>query len=157
MENQPKPNFNRIDPQAGWADASSLPKGPNGRALCRFCSTEVKPPRRTFCSKICVTEWKIRTDPGFAKQKVFERDNGICALCWVDTLKPQTREKFRLNKYISRGARLSPWDMDHILPVSKGGGCCSLDNLRTLCKPCHKVETAKLAACRAAERKIKVG
>lgn len=36
------------------------------------------------------------------------------------------------------------WEMDHIIPVSEGGGMCDLSNLRTLCIPCHKRETAAL-------------
>ena len=35
------------------------------------------------------------------------------------------------------------WDADHIIPVKNGGGCCGLDNLRTLCIPCHKNITYK--------------
>ena len=31
-----------------------------------------------------------------------------------------------------------------VLPVAEGGGCCSLDNFRTLCTPCHAKETAAL-------------
>ena len=44
------------------------------------------------------------------------------------------------------------WNADHIVPVCEGGGECGLDNLRTLCVKCHKKETAKLAAKRAASR-----
>ena len=35
------------------------------------------------------------------------------------------------------------WDADHIVRVDQGGGCCGLDNLRTLCIPCHKNITYK--------------
>lgn len=31
------------------------------------------------------------------------------------------------------------WHADHIRPVYKGGGLCHLENLRTLCVPCHQV------------------
>ena len=48
--------------------------------------------------------------------------------------------------------RQSGWDADHILQVVRGGGSCGIENLRTLCHPCHKRATAKLAAERAAER-----
>jgi len=47
------------------------------------------------------------------------------------------------------------WEMDHILPVVEGGGGCDCTGYRTLCIPCHKAETAKLAARRAAARKKK--
>lgn len=43
----------------------------------------------------------------------------------------------------------SLWEMDHIVPVSEGGGLCGLDNLRTLCVPCHRDKTAALAAKQA--------
>lgn len=52
------------------------------------------------------------------------------------------------------------WDMDHARPVVEGGGVADnaspeevLGNLRTLCQPCHKRETAALAARRAAARR----
>ena len=146
----------RIAPGAGWVSPSDLPKGPNGRALCRRCSTEVAPPRRTFCSESCVTEWKIRTDPGFAKKKVWERDNGICAECRSDTLGPARRAKIAVSTRLNWGIKLSPWDMDHIVPVVEGGGACGLENLRTLCKPCHRSVTAALARRRAERRKASV-
>jgi hypothetical protein len=37
--------------------------------------------------------------------------------------------------------------------VVEGGGECGLDNYRTLCTPCHKVETKKLAKRLAEKRK----
>ena len=29
------------------------------------------------------------------------------------------------------------WEADHIVPVKDGGGCCGLENYRTLCRKCH--------------------
>lgn len=36
------------------------------------------------------------------------------------------------------------WQADHIKAVAEGGGDAGLDNLRTLCTPCHQVETERL-------------
>jgi 5-methylcytosine-specific restriction endonuclease McrA len=36
------------------------------------------------------------------------------------------------------------WQVDHIIAVSEGGGGCGLENLRTLCVPCHDKETEDL-------------
>jgi 5-methylcytosine-specific restriction endonuclease McrA len=47
----------------------------------------------------------------------------------------------------------SLWEADHIVPVCEGGGECGLDNYQTLCVPCHREETRKLARKRADERK----
>lgn len=70
--------------RGGWADPAKLERGPNGRALCRRCGTEVPAGRRTFCSTACVDEWSIRTNPGYARRKVKERDHGVCAACGID-------------------------------------------------------------------------
>ena len=104
----------------GWADRESLPKGPNGRSLCRWCNLEVPKGRLTFCSDWCVEEWRLRTDPGYLREKVLQRDRGICAACGVDCMATWL------------------WDADHILPVIEGGGECDLANLRTLCLKCHR-------------------
>ena len=36
------------------------------------------------------------------------------------------------------------WQADHVTAVAEGGGSTGLDNLRTLCTPCHSRETEKL-------------
>lgn len=45
------------------------------------------------------------------------------------------------------------WEADHIVPVVEGGGGCELDNYRTLCLECHRVETRALAQRRAQKRR----
>ncbi len=139
--------------KGGFVRPQDLPKGPNGRTLCRWCSLEVPRGRRTFCSEWCVTEWRLRSDPGFLREQVFVRDRGICALCAVDTEAEWARirgmrgarRRAALAAWGLRGApRSSLWDADHIVPVSEGGGECDLSNLRTLCLKCHRVVTAEL-------------
>ena len=57
----------------GFTKAAELPKGDAGRALCRWCNLEVPSPRRTFCSEWCVHEWRLRTDPGYVRERVLAR------------------------------------------------------------------------------------
>ena len=38
------------------------------------------------------------------------------------------------------------WEADHVIPVAEGGGCCGLENYRTLCVPCHRGQTRELRA-----------
>ena len=136
----------------GRADHSELTRGPNGRILCRWCSLEVPAGRRTFCSDWCVHEWRLRTDPGYLRDQVFERDKGVCAACKLDTMAewrrmkrlPPARRVGLLRDWGLRGLRRSLWDADHILPVAEGGGECDLSNLRTLCLRCHREATAAL-------------
>src|SRR6266853_983675 len=70
----------------GWADRGDLAKGTNGRNLCRWCNLEVPKGRLTFCSDWCVDEWRLRTDPGYLRQRVLDRDKGVCAVCRIDCL-----------------------------------------------------------------------
>ncbi len=74
----------RIPANAGFCNISRLPKGPNGRPLCRRCSTEVPTARNTFCSAACVHEWKLRTQPRYQAWHVLERDRGVCEACGLD-------------------------------------------------------------------------
>jgi 5-methylcytosine-specific restriction endonuclease McrA len=144
--------------KGGRADAGELPKGPAGRSLCRWCSLEVPAGRRTFCSDFCVHEWRLRTDPSYLREKTFERDRGVCAVCGVDTVAAfnhvgRSRGAGRLRLLQQWGLttlnRRSFWDADHIVPVVEGGGACDLANIRTLCLVCHRAATAQMRARRA--------
>jgi 5-methylcytosine-specific restriction protein A len=139
----------------GRAKRHTLPRGPNNLPLCRWCDLEILAKRRrTFCSDYCVHQWRLRTDPGYLRDQVFARDRGICAACQADTLAiynalKRARGAARLAGLSLYGmksiaARRSLWDADHIRPVAEGGGQCDLDNLRTLCLPCHREATTEL-------------
>ncbi|MDP9039299.1 MAG: HNH endonuclease [Acidobacteriota bacterium] len=141
--------------RGGRACASTLGRGPNGLALCRWCDLEILAARRrTFCSDYCVDQWRLRTDPGYVRDRVFARDKGICAVCQADTLRifaalkrargTARAEGLRFYGMNTITSRRSLWDADHIVPVAEGGGQCDLDNLRTLCVVCHREATRRL-------------
>jgi len=92
---------------------------------------------------------------------VEQRDKGVCAKCGWDLgkLERAIRLRWWLRRYLLKRFGLyghtALWEMDHIVPVSEGGGVAPdmsyeevMANLRTLCVPCHKAETAALAARR---------
>jgi len=139
--------------QGGWVRPSKIERSPEGRPLCRWCRQEVGKRRRTFCSDTCVHEWKLRTDPGYLREKVFERDKGVCAQCGVNTVTLRkdmrkldfaARRQFLKKWGLREASRKSFWDADHIVPVAEGGGQCDLSNMRTLCLLCHRDATAAL-------------
>lgn len=129
--------------------------------------------RRTFCGDACADDWAVRNSPSLMRRRVYQRDKGVCALCGVDTavlgkvLRSEwqrvklartergrrEREEFR-QRYRWFFRRTSYWDADHIIPVCEGGGECSLDNIRTLCVPCHQQVTKDLARKRASQRRL---
>lgn len=170
--------YERIPAKAGWCEPSRLPRGPNGRALCRQCSTEVPKGSRSFCSPACVHAWKLTTDPGYQRRELFKRDRGVCTVCGLDTEAlnrafqearraiwreesagdpPHNTSSWwdRRDGPTERLRRLgflpgqSLWEMDHTVPVVEGGGGCGLSNLRTLCRPCHLKATRALRARRS--------
>jgi 5-methylcytosine-specific restriction enzyme A len=139
--------------EGGYVKPSEVERGPSGRPLCRWCRAETPKGRRTFCSDSCVHEWRLRTDPGYLRDKVFDRDKGVCAKCGIDTV--AVRMDMRKLDFAARrlllkqwglreGSRKSLWDADHVVPVAEGGGQCDLSNMRTLCLRCHREATAAL-------------
>jgi 5-methylcytosine-specific restriction endonuclease McrA len=146
----------------GWADKATLERGPSGRNLCRWCSLEVPARRFTFCSDFCVEEWRLRSNPAHLRERVFQRDKGICSMCGVDCQaallhlkKSRGTARLKLQaEWGVTGNRKSLWDADHVLPVAEGGGECDLSNMRTLCLRCHREQTAALRAKLKLARKI---
>jgi 5-methylcytosine-specific restriction protein A len=138
----------------GRVKPTEVERSATGNPLCRWCSNEVlAKSRRTFCSEDCVHAWRLRTDPAYLREKVFERDKGVCAQCVVDTvalrrdmrkLDYAARRQFLKQWRLREGSRKSLWDADHVVPVAEGGGQCYLSNMRTLCLLCHRQATMAL-------------
>jgi 5-methylcytosine-specific restriction endonuclease McrA len=135
----------------GRVNRGALSKGPHGRCLCRWCNLEVPAGRLTFCSDFCVEEWRLRSSPAHLRDRVLERDHGVCAVCHIDCLAEyrhvkRLRGPARLKAVEAWGlkGRKSLWDADHVVPVAEGGGECDLSNMRTVCLKCHRVHTLAL-------------
>ena len=97
-----------------------------GRRVCSWCFTDVPKGNRTRCGNaLCtvmieeITMWRA------CRNRAMRRAGYRCALC---------------------GGRAE--EVDHIVPV-KLGGTSDASNLRPLCLPCHRSETARLAKERA--------
>lgn len=142
-----------------FLNSRMLPAPPKG--YCKWCGGKAA---RVWCCTDCRREGYIRM--GYYLRYVFERDKGICAICGIDAvwLGRKIVEIYRLwRKYHSVSfseytAHFGPWGTEaykqfweahHIIPVSLGGGCCGLENYRTICLRCHKKETADLAKRRS--------
>lgn len=127
-----------------------------------------------FCSLKCQEEFWIRSNNSYLRAKVFEIEHGVCQLCNLNAQElflrlrdaPKSQRKNflditwtsklpleQLNEMIRNPSEGHFWQVDHIKPVSGGGGQCSLDNLQTLCTVCHKERTARQAKERSQVRR----
>uniref|UniRef100_A0A8C2QQT2 DNA annealing helicase and endonuclease ZRANB3 n=1 Tax=Capra hircus TaxID=9925 RepID=A0A8C2QQT2_CAPHI len=121
-----------------------------------------------FCSLKCQEEFWIRSNNSYLRAKVFEIEHGVCQLCNLNAQElflrlrdfPQCMLKtadavflLQLNEMIRNPGEGHFWQVDHIKPVSGGGGQCSLDNLQTLCTVCHRERTAQQAKERSQVRR----
>ena len=146
---------------------------------CRRCNTPMLYGIKGAFHTYCLHEYRMEVSWRYVCQQVYARDVGVCAECGLRTCRveraaitmnveqflrhgrPSTyysgQEDIRLqgNRWLLRlGFR--PWErlwqVDHVLPKTQGGSD-ALDNLRTLCVPCHKHFTAWLAEWRAQQRR----
>lgn len=168
--------FNEVFPK--------LDQGPCGEYYCRYCGAELEGRRTAWCSDLCNHKALVVCYPDNQRRAVYQRDKGVCAICGLDTksldkayrkAKAAILEEIgrtpsatvvrnvektlrrRLDPIASRGKSGHMWEMDHIVPVVKGGAESTdyeevMSNLRTLCIRCHRKETNLLVEELAWER-----
>jgi len=130
------------------------------RGTCRWCGEPILHAEgdragqvnlRRRWHRACVDVYNA-TDPREARRIVRKRDRGVCAVCRLDTkkLKKEIQGRGSAKKLRAKGfvPRRSLWELDHVVPLIDGGGH-GLENLQTLCTPCHKAKTATEARARS--------
>lgn len=117
----------------------------------------------TYCSRECAETGRLKRGGMYSssriREQVFALEGGVCRMCGINAHALYTRMMAlqpaeRLNALCNAGWKLPKsaksldrllqdpkegdfWNADHINAVAEGGGGCNLDNLRTLCVPCH--------------------
>lgn len=108
---------------------------------CCWCGGVLTGRQIRWCGQPCVDQFLVaKGDQGHARKLLHKRDAGKCAICRTT---PDERK--------SAGLPMT-WDADHTVPIVEGGAL-AMSNLRTLCRPCHRIETKKLRARMAARKK----
>lgn len=159
-------------------------KLPVVKGRCRMCGGERPPGRRGYCSDGCQDAYLMATDSRYIRLRVFERDEGMCRGCGLDCdhLEVRLWGFSTMRKMPPRGATkkgmatsalkraqflgalkefgfdlpstvVTLWESDHVTPVVDGGSFL-MENLQTLCLPCHAEKTAYEAKWRAKREKL---
>ncbi|XP_043078331.1 DNA annealing helicase and endonuclease ZRANB3 isoform X2 [Puntigrus tetrazona] len=159
----------QTDTRAGYLQAVDS----TGTPLCLSCqkpSGEHRGWAGGFCSPACMEDFQLRSNQGYMRARVLETEQGVCQHCGLDAHQlylqvrdaPRTHRKDmldntwlaqlplkQLNEMIQSPVEGHFWQVDHINPVYRGGGQCSLENLQTLCTVCHRMRTAQQAKDRS--------
>lgn len=147
-------------------------QGPRPEGICKFCAQPITNRRTAWCSHECKKQYFIAcNDDKVIPMAIFARDKGICKICKVNVDKfhklvysttidnvLNNLEKVnyifgtKLRKDMPVGELVHSlfhhkdrrvWEIDHIIPVKRGGGICGLDNFQTLCLGCHRRKTTE--------------
>lgn len=148
---------------------------PVAPGFCRCtCGQRLTGRQRSWASKACLEAAYERRQIGRGDTKairaaVHRRDKSVCAICGLhcdlarDRARPGHYEeateaeravtRFRMHEGFPSPVGSRPWwQADHRTPLAEGGAN-TIENFRTLCVPCHKAETARLAGRLARAKK----
>lgn len=64
-----------------------IPKDKDGWWICRYCDKKISQDKRyrAWCNNDCSREAAIRTYQSWARTALFDRENGVCQQCGIDT------------------------------------------------------------------------
>lgn len=123
---------------------------------CKWCRLPTDTSRKTWHPE-CAAINNFYKSPQVQRQKVFERDRGICADCGVDANAPKIviKERELADRTLIRFDCIG-WQADHRFPlwlVDRDAPDAlrfwGMENLQTLCTKCHTAKTSREAGDRA--------
>jgi len=90
--------------------------------ICRHCRKTIEDyNRRIYCSQKCLNKFWHKRSWRTLRKAVYKMYTGLCGICWEKV--PDT------------------FEIDHMIPRSKGGSDYSVYNLRPVHISCHKEKT----------------
>lgn len=112
---------------------------------CKWCMNKIENTRKKYCSKNCKdSAWAFFYPQKYAHPFIIQRQGNVCAHCNYDFSSGEKKWFYAQGGYdvTDNG------DVDHIIPIHKGGEILGIENLQLLCRGCHIKKSAN-------ERRIK--
>jgi hypothetical protein len=134
----------------------AIHKLPRQKNLCKWCWTNKTPSGRQFyCGDSCKLSIELFCRPQGEESRRFlmKRQDGKCAHCDYDfSLKTKLRpygtsapvwdDENKLSFKTDTTYIPDRGEVDHIVPISKGGIALGQENLQLLCMECHRIKSA---------------
>jgi 5-methylcytosine-specific restriction endonuclease McrA len=127
---------------------------------CGACGEPLSGRRTRWCSRACAASWRTNHIWTYARRAARTRDRNTCKECGTKRPSKPSRRHVTGEAYaIARAAYDAvPMEVNHRVALdgvlrSHAGCAHHLENLETLCAPCHKRRTAAQATARAAARR----
>lgn len=135
-----------MKPKYGRSRYPKQCRNEEGNRVCRGCQGPIPKGRISWCSSKCYFTY----EPACVRHQVRLRDKGVCQICFCKT---RDHDNYRPWHVDANVRKLIPKaEYDHIIPFSEGG-LTTVENMRTLCSPCHKTRTATWRKEKANARK----
>lgn len=137
----------------------------NHKGQCRYCGLLIQTANGMIATRNtwhpeCVEIWNIATRGEAARNALLLRDRGVCASCGTACVHWQAgSEHMHFHRQCRLSTNVLAWEADHIFPLAIAPmdmWYWGLENLQTLCEPCHKIKTKRDMVLIYATRKARV-
>jgi 5-methylcytosine-specific restriction endonuclease McrA len=100
----------------------------------------------TCCSVECTKNYYNEFDKSYSWEtfryiEIFKRDNGTCAKCGKQFLRPGHTSTWKVDDGCNMVPDESKLIADHIIPIALDGEMWDTKNIQTLCIECNKIKT----------------
>lgn len=135
--------------------------------VCAWCNRNGVPKRRKYCTQECADSAHRHCYPQSPAAKMYafvQLQDCVCLLCgewFVDAVKELVDKAHAWNlrcreqgyEWASKDEQVTlweigngtgdRWEVDHIIPLFRGGIGIGFDNIQVVCKGCHRKKTTE--------------
>jgi len=105
------------------------------RGFCKWCLCKLNNIRKWYCSEDCKSSvWAFFYPQKCSHAFLLDRQNNKCANCEYE---------WNNQNYLKDYEKGKAYEVDHIIPIFKGGEILGIENVQLLCQSCHRIKSAE--------------